>query len=193
MALRKLGSLVGITCLLALGFMVSAGTPASACSCVGPLSHGDYSELADAAFIGDVVAARLADSSSIQGEVRLDSPEMIYEVEVRDVYKGSVRRRVEVSSSLDGASCGAGLAPNQRLMVYARATESSSPAPLTTSLCDGTHKVSGGPILEPPLVSRPASPPPPPPHGPTNLLAVGGVAVLSAAIGGALIGIAGRT
>ena len=197
MQLRRLGALVGLACILALGFVALAGTPASACSCVGPLSHRDYLRAADAAFIGDVVAERIADpDSAIQGDVRLASPEMIYSVDVRDVYKGSVPGHVEVRSAQDGASCGAGLGPNRRFMIYARADGAATAraSGLVTGLCDGTHEVAGGPILSPPLEVHPADPLPPAPQAPPiGLLALAGVTLLSAAIAAALIGFAGRT
>lgn len=211
MGLRKLGSLVGITCLLALAFLVLPATEASACSCAGPRSPDDYLRGAEVAFLGDVIAARIADPESvIQGEARLASPEMIYTVDVQDAYKGAVEKREEVVSSLAGASCGAGLQINHRYVIYAtNGASESGEALLYTGLCHGTYEPDGVDSFPldsdgPPLV-EPARPDidvvSPIPlgdveHGPSGSVSLGafaGLMLLSAAIAGALIALAGRT
>lgn len=208
MELRKLGSFVGITCLLTLALSVFPATPVGACSCAGPVSPGDYLRNAEVAFLGDVIAARIADPESvIQGEARLAGPEMIYTLDVQDVYKGSVTERQEVSSSLDGASCGAGLQVNRRYVVYAREgdpTYGQRTSLLYTGLCDGTYEPDG--VNSFPLASgtdpapedRPAESVPPgdvkraPASGP-SLSAFAGLMLLSAGIAAAAVGLAGRT
>lgn len=198
---------MGSTCLLALGFIVFAARPAAACSCAGPMSPNDYLAQADVAFLGDVIAARIADPESvIQGEARLAGPETIFTVDVREAYKGAVERREEVVTSLDGASCGAGLQINHRYVIYATHGASG----LQTGLCHGTYEPdgvnsfpldsSGPPMLEPsgPIIDV-ATPPTPPGeilHAPSpsiGLSAFSGLMLLSAAIAGALIALAGRT
>ena len=208
MALRKLGSLFGIICLLAVAFLVLPAAPAGACSCAGPMSAADFLDQADAAFLGDVIAARLADPESvIQGEARLASPEMIYTLDVQDVYKGSVRERQEVSSSEDGSSCGAGMRVNHRYVIYARQGDSTygqRSEMLYTGLCDGTYEPDG--VNSFPLASGTnAAPADHPPesipsgsvkHGPEASIGLGafaGLILVSVAIAGALIALAGRT
>lgn len=111
------------------------------------MSSNDYLRQADAAFLGDAIAARLADPESvIQGEARLSGPETIYTVDVQDVYKGQVGKRLEVSSSMDGASCGAGLQVNHRYVVYAtegKADYGQRSTLLYTGLCHGTYEPDG--------------------------------------------------
>lgn len=199
MGLRKLARIVGITGLFAVSLVVFPATPAAACSCAGPTSPDGYLRQADAAFLGDVIAARIQDPESvIQGNLRLGSPSMVFTFDVQEVYKGSVRERQEVVSNLDGAACGAGLEINHRYLVFARGD--GSRGPLATSLCDGTsppqadgsHPLAGGPV-------RSDHPPEPPPgevlHGPSPSIGLGtfaGLMLVSAAIAGALIAVAGR-
>lgn len=200
MALRKLGWLVGIACLLALAFLTFPASPAGACSCVGPMSADDYLDQSDAAFYGDVIAARIADPESVvQGNLRIGSPTMVYTFDVQEVYKGSVRERQEVRSSLDGASCGAELHMNHRYVVYARG------APLYTGLCHGTHEPDG--VTPFPRIAAGAPLADGEDHLPfkdggkllhadepsIGLAAFAGLMLLSGAIAGALIALAGRT
>ena len=206
MRLRRLCSVVGTTGLLAIAFLVLPAAPASACSCVGPMSSDDHIKQAEVAFLGDVIAARIADPDSvIQGEARLGSPEMIYTFDVREIHKGAVAGRVDVRSSLDGASCGAGLRINHRYVVYAQRTAASGGS-LQTGLCDGTYEpdgvnsfpLAGGELVrqEPPgagtggWYGAPAGEPIPRPG--VSPAAFGGLMLLSAAIAGALVAVAGR-
>jgi hypothetical protein len=205
--LHKVGSLVGITCLLVLSSVVLPVSPAAACSCAGPASADDYLRQADVAFLGDVIAARIADPDSvIQGEARLASPEMIYTIDVQEVYKGAVTERQEVSSSLESDSCGAGLEINHRYVVYARHGIPGYTAQgiLHTGLCDGTYEPDG--VRSFPLEGANApAPGGDPPHGippgdvregpsqPVGLAALAGVMLVSAALAAAMIGIARKT
>ena len=209
MRLRPLASIAGVTCFIALSLLVFPAPPAAACSCAAS-SADDHLERADVAFLGDVVAEWIADPDSvIQGEARLASPEMIYMFMVREVYKGAARERQLVMSSLDGASCGAGLRVNHRYVVYAReagALADGRPV-VRTGLCDGTHQPDGvnGFALD---GGRPVT------HGAghdgkggwygvpagesiaqpgVSPAALGGLMLLSTAIAGAAIVLAGRT
>lgn len=198
MALRKIGSIVGIACLLALAFLVVPATPAGACSCIGPMSPDDYLNQADAAFLGDVIAARIADPESLtQGDVRVGSASMVFTFDVREVYKGSVRERQEVVSNMDGAACGAGFELNRRYLVYARGPANGSQ--LATSLCEGSgeFQATGSPPVPGHGESDTADPPsgelvhaPAPGVSPAVF---GGLLLLSGAIAGAAIAVAGRT
>ena len=141
MGLRRVVRIVAATCFLGLALATVSASPASACSCVAGLDH--FAE-ADAAFLGDVIAMRVEDPESVvQGPARLAGPSTVFTIDVQTVYKGEVRERQEVRSSLDGASCGAGFQINHRYVVYGRTTVGSHNIPMHTSLCDGTYAPDG--------------------------------------------------
>ena len=106
---------------------------------------------ADAAFYGDVIAARIESPELVGGgqaegapRLRIAGPPTIFTVAVREVYKGTVTERQEVVTSLDGASCGAGLVIDDSFVIYARRVAGApDTAPLSTSLCDGTYAPDG--------------------------------------------------
>lgn len=196
-ALRRVGSIIAITCLVSLTFLVFPATPALACSCVGGRTAGDYLDEADAAFVGDVISSRPVEVSPAGGRdgLQVGSPPLVFTFDVHHVYKGAVAERQEVVSSLDEASCGVAFETGRRYVVYARTGPESGPSAssLSTSLCAGTQPVAAmGPIVEPPLRINPPAERVPPSPGP-SLAALGGIALLSAAAGAAMLRLAGRT
>ena len=197
MSLRRFVAIGGVVWLLSLVMIGVRAEPASACSCIGGRTAGDYLSEADAAFVGDVIATRLADPEfADQGNLRLGSLRMIFTFDVTEVRKGDVADRQEVVSWQDEAACGVNFQINRRFVVYARrgASVGGAADALSTSLCDGSSQLGGTPGVA--HVAPPVAPSPDgtePPAESASLPAIGGVALLSVGLSGALVLVARRT
>src|SRR5688572_24484410 len=107
MRTRRVGLGLGILCLMTVTVLGVETRPASACTCMGGRTASDFLAGADAAFVGDVIAARLADpESALPEHLGLGSPRMVFTFDVEEVQKGDVAGRQEVVTWPDEAACG---------------------------------------------------------------------------------------
>ena len=204
-ALLKLVRVVALTPLLSVLLLALGESPASACSCAGGRSATEAVREADVVFVGDVISVEAESESPSSSTARSriptaathgfqpHGPDVVFTFEVAERRKGSVGDRQEVVSTGD-AVCGVNFEVGRRYAVYARTVVGTTgPSDrLFTSLCagpDDSEHVAEGSTPEASRPSEELS------SGDTatSRAAVGGVALLSAAIGMALMVIAGRT
>jgi hypothetical protein len=119
--------------------------PAYACSCAPPGSPQDALNDATAVFGGTVTAIEAPFGTPICKEtfpfidVVVSSGDPVRVIfEVTDVWKGAVDRRVIVTTSRNGASCGYSFQVGERYLVYA----SSQSTELRASLCSRTNHLA---------------------------------------------------
>ncbi len=108
--------------ILAGALVPVSAQPASACSCA-PLTRTEYAENADV-----VVTGRVR-TTAYQGR------RLIARFRVMKVYKGAVRRRVEIRTASDSSACGCTFRTGKRYTVFA---DRYPKRRLSTSLCSGT-------------------------------------------------------
>ncbi len=99
--------------LLAIVAVLATTQPAHACDCPEPAPPEQAAEDAAAVFAGEVVATT----------TRGDDPaveDLIADVEVDDVWRGTVHERVEVSTPADQGLCGTDLEDGVSYLLYVR-------------------------------------------------------------------------
>lgn len=125
-----------VVAVVAISLMLSAALVApprvAACSCM-QLQPGQAQALADAVFIGSVV--RVDDPTAGNPIVSTGDP-VTYTFAVEETRKGLPLPQQQVTSSRDGASCGAGFTLGQRWVVYANAPSGER---LHSGLCSGNE------------------------------------------------------
>jgi hypothetical protein len=116
---------------LAVAATLTLASPARACSCAGGRTAAQEADAADVVFVGRVEAKR---TSGYGG-----SGTVTWTIAVESVLKGDVARRQAVSSSDNGASCGATLDTHGWYLVLAYVSENGK---LGTNLCSGNRTVA---------------------------------------------------
>ena len=152
---------------LVAGLLVPlAAAPAYACSCVSE-SVSAQAKRADAVFVGTITERSSAATTT--GGIWSSTDEVTYNVQVDEVYKGSVRATQQVVSVLSGASCGLEVELGRRYLLFPRADAADpmepTPAPgqFVGSLCDGTTPATPQVLME--LQTTLGHPQPPMPGG----------------------------
>ena len=122
---------VAMTSLVMFG-----AAPAHACSCA-PATVPEYAERADVVFVGTITAMEsgLAGGSGLAGESGPAGSNVVYGVEVDQVFKGDVSRETEVVTASQGTACGLpDLPEGEPLFFFA----SPGTGGLRVNSCDGT-------------------------------------------------------
>ncbi|MFL6182174.1 MAG: hypothetical protein ACJ73J_07660 [Actinomycetes bacterium] len=139
--------------------IVLPGTAAQACSCMMG-DENQYLDWADATFAGEIIDREVVIRDGWDGSA---GTHIIYTLSVDRVYKGDVPDVVKLRAGGQGSACGISFGRTGTLLVYALAAkgDASDPVPqYSTSLCSGSHKLSGPPPetigSDPPVAARPA-------------------------------------
>jgi hypothetical protein len=133
-----------VAALLAVSAMAVPVHHALACTCAGPMTREEAMAAAHVAFIG--VAVAVHDPSGADPFVSSAEP-VVTTFVVEEMLKGTFLPTLDVTSSRDGASCGAGYAAGQRWFVTAA---HSADGMLSSHLCAGNELLAEG-VPAPPV------------------------------------------
>lgn len=138
--------LLGAVVVLAATLVLSAVSPAAACTCAGPTTDDEALAVADAAFVGTVVAVYAPRA----GAFIETHPEVVI-LDVSEVYSGEVGEQVGVLTNESGAACGFDFEVGAEYFVFGRSETSFHTLEdgwYDVDLCSGTRQLSAAVTIE---------------------------------------------
>ena len=207
MTIRRLVGAALTVPMLIGGLLLVTARPAAACSCA-VMSEAKKAAYADAIFVGTLLDRRIGEPT---GAVSSSTDMAVWTFEVSRVYKGTVSRRQEIATAVDGASCGLELSGPGPFLVFARRPNDGvakswwgdrqlDPGQYVSHLClgsraltDGGEPTFGGPPPSSPAPAPSPAPARPPYPAPASSPAPAGVAIGAGAlvaVGAAALGLA---